>query len=225
MIFLYVKVRKSLNQSTFNLDQMRYILYQGPSGIGKSSLINYFSLGRSLLPSIGEINLFYNPKDNNNYIQYSKNENIEVISMGQFSRFRSGNLYTVLFDYVLNLGLYDKEDLFSNKKLRKIVNECITTLKIDFISKDSNPFIDSASFSGGQSQRICMARSLISALILKPKLLIWDEPFSSLDKELGTNIFNNLINLNFGFSIIMVSHLTLTSSSKRFYDFKLEPNK
>lgn len=58
--------------------------------------------------------------------------------------------------------------------------------------------------SGGQRQRIMVAR----ALLLKPKLIIADEPVSMIDASLRATVLDNLRNLNerFGISIIYITH-------------------
>lgn len=58
------------------------------------------------------------------------------------------------------------------------------------------------SLSGGQQQRLCIAR----ALILKPEVLLLDEPTSSLDINSGAMIEELLVDLKARCTLVMVSH-------------------
>ncbi len=58
------------------------------------------------------------------------------------------------------------------------------------------------SLSGGQQQRLCMAR----ALVLKPEVLLLDEPTSSLDDASAAKIEELMVSLKDRCTIVMVSH-------------------
>ena len=83
----------------------------------------------------------------------------------------------------------------------KKVNELLTAVGLDpAVVRDRRPW----EFSGGQCQRISIARSIA----LDPELLICDEPVSALDVSIQAQILNLLQDMKdrFGLTMIFISH-------------------
>jgi peptide/nickel transport system ATP-binding protein len=84
---------------------------------------------------------------------------------------------------------------------RTLVDDALESVGIDAdAARDRRPH----QFSGGQCQRICIAR----ALMLEPKLLICDEPVSALDVSVQAQILNLLQDLKaqHGLTMLFIAH-------------------
>lgn len=88
----------------------------------------------------------------------------------------------------------------SGKTLEKRIDELLGWVGIDLAEKEKY----SRQFSGGQLQRICIARMLAS----KPELLVLDEPLSSLDVSVQAQILNLFADLKEKLSLtyLLISH-------------------
>ena len=81
------------------------------------------------------------------------------------------------------------------------VREVLNTVGLDpDVAMDKRPH----EFSGGQAQRICIAR----ALTMDPKVLICDEPVSALDVSVQAQILNLLEDMKraYGLTMVFISH-------------------
>ncbi|PSP56568.1 peptide ABC transporter ATP-binding protein, partial [Halobacteriales archaeon QH_7_66_37] len=83
---------------------------------------------------------------------------------------------------------------------RRVVDDALERVGLDSTDADSYPH----EFSGGEKQRISIAR----ALVLNPDLIVADEPVSALDGRTKADVLDLLDDLQdeFGLSVLLISH-------------------
>ncbi|MCK4523982.1 ABC transporter ATP-binding protein, partial [candidate division WOR-3 bacterium] len=155
-----------LKNIELEIEQGKINFILGPSGAGKSTLLHI--MGSLDTPSEGEV--FY--RDMN---IFSQND-------GKLSKWRNKNIgFVFQFHYLLNdFNAYNNILLpytFSGKNIKQgkaRTEELMEMLKITY-RKEHKP----SELSGGEQQRIAVAR----ALITEPKVILADEPTGALDSK------------------------------------------
>lgn len=170
-----------------NLKPNSLIAIIGPSGCGKSTLFNL--LLRFEKPTSGKILIGTHPIDKYSRIKYSQ----ILTCVAQHPYLFNMSIYE-------NLALIDP-DINNIKKAcqQAEIDEYIMSLpkQYDTILSDG-----ALNFSGGQQQRLAIAR----ALLKNSKILLFDEITSALDEKTSYEIFQTLIKLKKTHTILMISH-------------------
>ena len=170
-----IEVLKNLN---FSIKKGELVALTGPSGSGKSTLLHLISLMEK--PSSGKI--FFSGKNigdlNENEINKIRKFNISLI-------FQNNNLISdlnVIENVMLPLLIREENEKKSYEKSRKILSLVNLSNRIDFFPRD---------LSGGEQQRVAIARSLIA----ETDLILADEPTGNLDFKTSKEIFNYFLKL------------------------------
>ncbi len=184
------KTIKVLNNISFNFESGNIYSVVGPSGSGKSTLLNLLSLIDT--PSSGSIEINKNKINFNSKIE---NDHIRAKNIGII--YQDKNL---LSDFTAIENIYLPNLLLSNDK-SKSIDIAKKIIKNVGLSSRLNHF--PSELSGGENQRIAIARALIN----NPDIILADEPTGSLDFDNAKQIFKILFNLkNKNRIIIFATH-------------------
>ena len=175
----------------------------GPSGSGKSTLLNVLSMIDK--PTTGSLLIGNTPVNFNNN---SKNDKIRSSKIGII--YQQNNLlpdFTALENvYLAGLALTNEKNNSINRAKKIIKTMGLASRESHFPSE----------LSGGEMQRIAIARALIN----EPEIILADEPTGSLDHTTAKEVFNVLYNLK------NKNRLIIYATHNRFFanmaDCKLE---
>ena len=180
-----------LENLSFDIYKKDFIAIIGANGSGKSTLLKLIL--KELNPSDGEI--FISNTNIKNFKEWD--------TIGYVPQINAGNIpgFPITALEIVTLNLYNRMGFFkfSRKSHIELAKRALSQVNmLDFANTPMNKM------SGGQQQRIMIAKSLIN----NPKILIFDEPTTGIDKESKDQLFKILTHLNriHGITILLVTH-------------------
>ena len=180
----------ALNGVSFEIKDGEFVAIMGPSGCGKSTLLNILGLLDN--PTEGEYWL------DNVEVGKLKERQRTLTRRGQIGFvFQSFNLIDEL-TVEQNIELPLKYLGVAAAERKERVEEIMRRMAISHRAQHYPQQL-----SGGQQQRVAIAR----AVVVKPKLVLADEPTGNLDSKNGKEVMDLLTQLNAeGTTVVMVTH-------------------
>ena len=179
----------ALNDCNFKIEQGEFVFLIGPSGAGKSTITKLIL--KEINPDRGKIYLY--------------GEDITRLKARKVPKLRQ-SIGMVFQDF----KLLENKTVYQNIKyvmqiLGKSSSEIKSTIDtvLDLVNLKDKKNAYPHELSGGEMQRVCIARSMVN----KPKLLIADEPTGNLDPVTSMDIANALVRINErGTTVLMITH-------------------
>lgn len=192
---LYYEDFHALHRVNMDIKENEITAYIGPSGCGKSTLIKCLNRMNDLVEGCrieGRILL-----DGMNIFE---NDDVNTLRKRVGMVFQKPNPFPMsVYD---NIAFGPRtHGIRSRKKLDEIVEQSLRQAAIWDEVKDR---LDRSAlgFSGGQQQRLCIAR----ALAVQPEVLLMDEPTSALDPISTMKIEDLALELKEKYTIVIVTH-------------------
>lgn len=178
---------KALNNINLSVYEGEWLAIMGPSGSGKSTLLNILSLMDT--PSSGEYIL--------------DNENLEQMDEEQKITLRREKIGLVFQQFHLIPYLNALENVMLSQYYHSSVDEEDAKMVLEKVGLSHRLTHLPSQLSGGEQQRVCIARALIN----NPELLLADELTGNLDEANEQIVLQTLQKLkNEGKTIVLITH-------------------
>jgi len=178
---------RALDGVSFEVARGEWVSVMGPSGSGKTTLLNI--LGGLDRPTSGE--LWINGKD------------MTGLSSKELTHLRRETVGLVFQQFYLVPYLTALENVMLAQYFHSMTDENEARAALEAVGMGERLYHLPAQLSGGEQQRVCIARALIN----QPRLILADEPTGNLDEaneEIVLDIFRRLHAQ--GHTLIVVTH-------------------
>ena len=177
-----------LNNLNLNLETGKIIALVGPSGSGKSTLLHLLALLDK--PTNGKITILGEPTQN-----ITENKRNQLIRNHISIIFQNNNLLSD-FTAVENVAM---PLIIRNKNYNSSIKEAESYLRKVNLGHRLNHF--PSDLSGGEQQRVAIARSLIS----DSKIILADEPTGNLDNKNSSEVLSYFLKLKQKNKIVLIA--------------------
>jgi iron(III) transport system ATP-binding protein len=180
----------AVNGVSLNIEKGERVVILGPSGCGKTTILRM--VAGFIHPDKGRIAIDgFAVANNGKCLVEPENRQVGMVFQ-DLALWPHMNVYE-------NLAFGLKAKKVSKKERRERIDEILEKVQM-------TPFRNAypGDLSGGQQQRIALAR----ALVMQPKILLMDEPLSSLDIDLNLLLRREILRLQeeFGITMLYVTH-------------------
>src|SRR5215472_17009102 len=181
-----VEVR-ALDDVSLSVAPGEWLAIMGPSGSGKSTLVNL--IGCLDKPTAGAV--------------WIDGTNVATMSSAELNRFRAEKIGFIFQQFHLIPYLTALENVMLAQYFHSMTDKEEALAALDRVGMKERAHHLPAQLSGGEQQRVCIARELIN----NPHIVLADEPTGNLDAENEAIVLRELRELHAqGRTIIMVTH-------------------
>jgi putative ABC transport system ATP-binding protein len=184
---IYEGNTRALDGLNLSMRKGAWTTITGPSGSGKTTLLNIIGC----LDSPTKGNVFINGTE------------ITKLNQKELTRFRREHIGLIFQQYHLVPYLTALENVMMAQYYHSVVDESDVIEVLKRVGLENRLHHIPAHLSGGEQQRVCIARALIN----EPQILLADEPTGNLDQKNGEVVLNLIKKLHRdGHTVVMITH-------------------